>query len=324
MVDYKTYYNRLKEDLRTKMGRNVLTFLIFWVIATIFWFVMALNDEVQKDYKLPLSFLDFPENLTVISGEVPTVNVTVKDKGSALAKFAWGSAPQLKLNYSDFTKSKDNHLQLSSTQLSSAIRQIFGSSASLISIRPDSLYLHYTTNPGVPVRVVVDAEISTLPQYEQFGAPRASTDTVMIYSNLKERLHLKEIKTAPISLSRLADSTTVEVNLIVPEGMRAIPSTIKVTIPIEPLVSKTRKLNIEAINVPAGTRLIPFPSVVEATFLVPKSVYTTNSTTLKAVIDYKDVSAGKSTIPVKLSGVPAHYQNATLATREVEYLVEKD
>jgi len=324
MVDYRQYYKKIKEDLRTTTGRNVLTFFVFLVISTIFWFVMALNDELQKDYKVPLRLENFPKDMTIISGNVPVVNVTIKDKGSALAKFVWGANPVLELRYEDFSRPADNHLLLSEAQLNSALRGIFGSSASILAVRPDSLHLYYTTNPGIPVKVVVDADITTLPQYEAFGQPVISTDSVMLYSNLKERLQINELTTAPISLSRLSDTTTVEVSLIVPAGMRAIPETVTVTFPVEPLVSKTRRLNIEAVNLPPDTRLITFPAMVEATFLLPQSTYSTGTTSMKAVVDYNDIVPGTSTVPVKLTGVPPYYQSARLAANEVEFLIEKD
>lgn len=324
MVDYRKYYSKFKEDLRTTAGRNVLTFLVFLVISTIFWFLMALNDEIQKDYKVPLRLEEFPKNMTIISGNVPTVSVTIKDKGSALAKFAWGAKPVLKLRYDQFSRPSDYHLLLNEAQLNSALRGIFGTSASIVAVRPDSLHLYYTTNPGIPVKVIVDADITTLPQYEAFGAPKISTDSVLLYSNQKERLQIKELPTAPISLSRLSDTTTVEVSILVPEGMKAVPSTVKVTFPIEPLVTKTRKLKIEPVNVPGGIRLIPFPAIVEATYLLPKSTYSAANSSLRATVDYNDITSGKQTIPVRLSGVPPFYQSARLATPEVEFLIEQE
>lgn len=324
MVDYKKYYQELKEDLRTTAGRNVLTFLVFLLISTIFWFLMALNDEVQEDYKVPLRLEEFPKNMTIISGNVPTVNVTIKDKGSALAKFAWGSKPVLKLRYDEFSRPGDYHLLLSEAQLNSALRGIFGTSASIVAVRPDSLHLYYTTNPGIPVKVVVDADITTLPQYEAFGAPKISDDSVLLFSNQKERLQITELQTAPISLSQLSDTTTVEVSLLVPDGMKAVPSKVSVTFPIEPLVTKTRKLKIEPLNVPDGIRLIPFPAIIEASYLLPKSTYSAGNSSIRATIDYNDITPGRKTLPVRLSGIPPYYQSTRLATPEVEFLIEQE
>lgn len=324
MINFKASLKKFQRDLRTTTGRNVLTFLVFLLISTIFWFLMALNDEVQEDFKVPLRLENFPSDMTIISGNIPTVSVTIKDKGSALTKFVWGSTPTLRIHYDQFSRPTDNHLLLTESQLNSAIRGVFGSSASIVAIRPDSLHLYFTTNPGIPVKVVVDADISTLPQYETFGASRVSADSVLLYSNLKERTRIRELTTVPISLTDLSDTTTVEARLIVPDGMRAIPPTVKVTFPVEPLVSKTRKLKIEAINVPAGTRLIPFPALIEVTYLLPKSLYTHSTSPLRAVVDYNDIHPGVAKIPLRIVNVPSYYKSATPAMSEVEFLIEKE
>lgn len=323
MIDIKEYIEKARKELRSATGRNILTFLVFFIISTFFWFLMALNDEVQHDYQVPLRLEEFPQGVTVISGNVPTINVTVKDKGSALAKFSFGNDPVLKLRYDDFTRLPDNSLLLSEAQLNSSLRGIFGSSASIVATRPDSLHLSYTTNPGIPVKVVVDAEVTPLPQYELFGAPRLSRDSVMLYSNLKERTKIHHLSTLPISLTQLSDTTTVEVRLDVPEGMRAIPATVKVTFPVEPLVSKSRQLKIETINCPAGTSLIPFPATIEVSYLLPKSLYSQANTPLRAVVDYHDVSPGGKTIPVSIVGAPSYYKSLRPSTTAVEYLVER-
>ena len=322
-MDYKEIYHNLKEDLRTTTGRNVLTFLVFFLVAAAFWVLQALNDEVQKDFRVPLTLEDFPRNMTIISGNVPTLNVIVKDKGSALSKFAWGNNPSLTISYEDFTHHTDNYLLLSEAQLNSALHSLFGSSASIVSVRPDSLHLAYTTNPGIPVRVHIDADVATQPQYEVFGAMTLSQDTVHLYSNLKSRLKIKELNTVPITLTELSDTTVVEARIDVPEGMRAIPQTVRVTIPVEPLVSKTRKLRVEAINVPRDMTLLTFPQTVEVTYLMPKSLYSAQQTPLRAVVDYHDITSGVKNLPVKLHGIPSYYKSAQLATPSVEFLLER-
>lgn len=324
MIDYKSYIQKGKEQLRSTTGRNILTFLIFLVISTIFWFLMALNDEVQHDYKVPLRLEEFPKGVTVISGNIPFINVTVKDKGSALAKFSFGADPVLKLRYADFSHPADNSLLLTEAQLNSSLRGIFGNSASIVATRPDSLFLLYTTNPGIPVKVMLDAEVTPLPQYELFGQPRLSQDSVLLYSNLKERSKIKQLSTVPVSLTQLSDTTTVEVRIDVPNGMRAVPSTIKVTFPIEPLVSKTRHIKIETINVPQGMRLITFPATMEVSYLLPKSLYSHSNTPLRAVVDYNDITSGCKTVPVEIIDIPSYYKSVRPSIRDVEFLVERD
>lgn len=321
MKDLREIYMKLKEDLRSTKGRNVLTFLVFLVISAVFWLMLALNDEVQQDYKLPIQLIDFPEDLTILSGDVETLDVTIKDKGSTLAKFNWGNTPELKLRYDEFSHSRQYHMLYTGAQLSSALRGIFGSNSTIVAMRPDSLDLNFTTFPGVPVALTIDAEVHTLPQFIAYGEPYCDVDSVKLYSNLKGRFSVHSVSTLPISLSDLNDTATVVASIEAPEGMRVVPSSVTVKIPVEPLVSKTRKITLETRNVPSDSRLVPFPAVVEVTYLLPKSLYNTDSHTLKAYVNYERGTSAK-TLPVKIVGAPSYYKGLTVTPSSVEFVIE--
>ncbi len=322
-MDSRQLYDKLKEGLRTVKGRNALTFLVFLAISAVFWVLMALNDEVQHDYRLKLKLAGFPDNMTIISGANPTVSVSVKDKGSALMKFTWNTQPELTVNYDEFSKAGDHNLLMTQAQLNSAVRNIFGSSATIIAVRPDSLSLHYTTNPGVPVKVRIDADVRPAPSAVAFGRVTLSTDTVMLYSNSKERSRIKTLTTQPIILTGLTDTAHVSAALIVPPGMRAVPSQIKVTIPVEPLVTKTRKVEISQRNVPAGKRLVTFPSMAEVDYLLPKSLYNSDASPVKAVVDFSAYRPGEKKLPVTVLPLPNYYRFVSVRPSEVEFVIEE-
>lgn len=322
-MDSRQLYDKLKEGLRTVKGRNALTFLVFLAISAVFWVLMALNDEVQHDYRLKLKLAGFPDNMTIISGANPTVSVSVKDKGSALMKFTWNTQPELTVNYDEFSKAGDHNLLMTQAQLNSAVRNIFGSSATIIAVRPDSLSLHYTTNPGVPVKVCIDADVRPAPSAVAFGRVTLSTDTVMLYSNSKERSRIKTLTTQPIILTGLTDTAHVSAALIVPPGMRAVPSQIKVTIPVEPLVTKTRKVEISQRNVPAGKRLVTFPSMAEVDYLLPKSLYNSDASPVKAVVDFSAYRPGEKKLPVTVLPLPNYYRFVSVRPSEVEFVIEE-
>ncbi|MDE6528383.1 MAG: hypothetical protein K2L78_04995 [Muribaculaceae bacterium] len=312
-----------KEGLRSTKGRNILTFFVFLAISTVFWFLLALNDDVQEDYKLPVTLEDFPSDVTILSGYNPVLSLTVKDKGSSLMKFSWGHTPKMKLRYEDFSRPNDTTLLLSSSQLNSAVRGIFGTGATIVSMRPDSLKLSYTTQPGVKVAVNIRSDIRTLPQYIYSGHGIASADSVMLYSNSSARFKVHYIPTKLVTLADLTDTVTVDAKLEVPPGMRAVPSTIKVSFPVEPLVSKQQSVPVEVKNVPYGERVVTFPSMIDVSYLLPKSLYGGDAIAIKAVVDYNDITSASKTLPVTISKLPSHCRGVSVHPSEVEYVVER-
>lgn len=322
-MDFKILYRRISEVLRTAKGRNVLTFLIFLAISTVFWFLLALNDDVQKDYTIPVSLEDFPPKVTLISGLNPTLGVSVKDKGSSLMKFSFGNDPKIRLRYDDFTRLNDSVLLINQSQLSSAVRSTFGAGVNIIGMRPDSLRIIYTENPGIKVPVRVVADIRTEPQYAYSGHPECNVDSVTIYSNSPGRFELNYISTKRIVLANLADTTSVETPLSVPSGMRAIPSTVRVQFPVEPLVSRTQKVPVEVVNRPYSRKLVTFPPVVEVSYLLPKSMYNVENLVVKASVDYNGASNDTKTLPVRISRLPAFVRGVTVTPAQVEYVIER-
>ncbi len=322
-MEVRKYYNGVKEGLRTAKGRNILTFVIFLAISTVFWFLLALNDDVQEDYKLPVTLENFPANVTILSGYNPTLSLTVKDKGSSLMRFSWGHTPKLKIRYDDFSKPNDTTLVLGSSQLNSAVRSIFGTGATIVSMRPDSLKLTYTNLPGVKVAVNVKSDIRTLPQYVYSGHGISATDSVMLFSNSPARFKVHFIPTKQITLANLTDTTTVEAKLDVPPGMRAVPASIKVSFPVEPLVSKQQSVPIEVKNIPYGERVVTFPAMVEVSYLLPKSMYGGDALSIKAAVDYNDITSSSRTLPVSISKLPSHCKGVGVHPSEVEYVVER-
>ncbi len=318
------YIHQISEKLRSEKGRDFLTFLIFLVISAFFWLLLTLNEDVQQDYSIPLEISDIPANTTLLTGENATVNVTVQDKGSAFSKFNFGVSPRLKIRFNEFQHLNDSILLLTPLQLNQAVRNLFGISTTILSMRPDSLRFLYTRLPGVKTKLVIDGKFETQPQFALSGTPKLSADSVMIYSTSRRRARQAVIRTEPISVSNLSDTTVVTARVMVEPGMKAVPSLVKITIPVEPLVGREIEIPVTPLHVPAGLRLVTFPANVKLFYLLPKSTYSNDniSTTIRATVDYRETAGNPNSIPVKLSNVPSDYRSVSVNPGNVEYMIE--
>jgi len=323
-LELQIIIKNIREGLRSTKGRNVLTFLIFLLISTVFWVLLALNDYVQKDYAVPVFIEDFPDGTTILSGQNPVLSITVKDKGSDLMKFSWGHNPSMKLNFADFAQPNDSTLLLSQTKLNSAVRSIFGTGATIVATRPDSLKLLYTSQPGVKVALNVRSNIHTQPQYIYAGHPVTAVDSVMLYANSPDLYKIQSLSTTEVTLANITDSITMNVKVAVPKGMRAIPSSVRVTFPVEPLVAKKLTVPIKVVNVPIGVRLLTFPSMTEVSYLLPKSMYGSEIPDIQATVDFNQITPASTTLGVSLQKLPEQYRSITLNPAEVEFVVEHD
>ncbi len=320
----KNIFQHIKQQLSSRMGRNTLTFLVFLAISTLFWLLTSLNDEIQKDYELGIEIDRLPKDMTLLSnqGTLPKVTVSVRDKGiSLLSKQLLGTST-LHIDYRDFYDNDNGRLSLTESQLNSNIRQIFGSTSTITNLSPDSLSISYTTLPPIKVPLIVKTRITPKPQFILSGQVIPSTDSVLVYMSPDFDSEMSALSTEIISMSNINDTTTVTAQIIKPAGCRTVPSEIKVTIPVEPLVTKSFDIPVEAVNLPEGLNIVTFPSTVKFNCLVPMSIYNSASYPVKAYADY--AKRQDNIIPLELSILPDNYHSGTISPQNVEYVLEQN
>lgn len=311
--------DRVSTALRSSRGKDVLTYLMFVAVAFVFWVLMSLDTEVQRDFEVPMEVTEVPDSVTLIGQLPPTLAVSVKGKDSQLLRFMWGKMSPVKFKWAD--NASDGSMKLPGARLDSRLREYFGTGVEIVSCRPDSLRIPYTTQPGVKVKLLVQAEIHPNLQYIVSGAPYADVDSVTLYSVNGIPHSLKVVSTEPIVKSDLKDTTRYEVKVKPIAGVRIIPDKVTVTVPVEPLIARKRMAVIEAQGVPEGKNLVTFPSKVEVSYLVPMSAYN-DEYPLKAFVEYNDVKKAGNKIPVTLSMLPSIYHSVSFSPESVEYIIE--
>jgi len=308
--------------LRSPRGRDTMMFLLFVAISCILWAVLSLNDEKQYDLRLPMRITNVPDSVTLISPGPEALSVSLRAKGTQLMKMTVGRMPTVNVDFRAFRS--DGTVHLSATDLKGLVRNATGGSQ-VSMVYPDSLSLPYTTHKGIRVPVRLDYKVTAGPQSALTGRPRLSADSVLLYTAGSAPDRADAVSTEPIHLLGIDKNTTLRVKLMAPRGTRLIPDSIDVTFEVEPLIFKSRKLVIEPINVPEGTKLITFPAQIDVFFMVPVSGYRQSDNHFRVVADYRTIRQGTGSRNVKLSliNVPSNFQNAHLSADSAEYIIER-
>ncbi|MCM1110485.1 MAG: hypothetical protein NC336_04705 [Clostridium sp.] len=312
---------RISGAVHSSRGKDVLLYLLFVCIAFVFWLLLSLDTEVQRDYDVPLAIENVPDSVTFISTVPPTINVGVQAKGSQLLQYSWGHLGTMKINFEDYVVD-DNDWKLPPNKLESRVRDYFGNGVMINSIRPDSLNVVYTTLPGERVKVNIVSDITTNLEYILSGDLTANFDSVFAYSP-EQTAPLSSVETDRIVRRDLKDTTYVEVKLRSVPGVRLIPDRVRVCIPVEALTLKKQEIRIETENVPENCNLLTFPSKVEISYLVPISRFKDNDP-VEAYVDYNEIRSGRSHLRVHLSLLPHSMQHVTLSQDSVEYIIDRD
>lgn len=313
---------RLKAALRSNRGRDIMLYLLFVAISFVFWMFMSLDAERQRDFDIPFELTDIPDSVVTISQPPREISVSVKAKDTQLLRFMWGKQAPIRYKWADYVKDENTFL-IPHSKLDSKLRDYFGAAVQIVSFRPDSVRLDYTTGPGVKVKLLVQADVRSALQYIQSGAITANVDSVTLYSTTDLPHSLQAVSTEMIVKSELKDTARYEVKVKPIAGVRIIPDRVTVTIPVEPLILRKRMVQIDCINLPEGKTLVTFPSQIEVSYLVPMSAYS-DDYPIKAFVDFYDTALPGDRIPVSLSAIPAIYRSVSQSTDNVEYIIENN
>lgn len=297
-------------------------FLLFVVISTILWAVLSLNEDVQRDIRMPLKITNIPDSVTLINRGPEALSVSLRGKGTQIMKMSAGGAPTLNVDFRAFRS--NGTVRLSNADMKALVRNATGGSQVIV-VYPDSLSLPYTTHSGYRLPVRLDYKVTAAPQAALVGQPHVQPDSADLFlaSNVKLPDNITSISTEPIRMSTLQTTTTRRVKLIVPAGTRAIPDSVDVTFEVEPMIFKSRKVVIEPVNVPENIKLITFPAQIDAFFMVPTSAYSRSATNFRVVADFRGIKPGARMVKLNLVDVPSQLKNVQLSADSAEYIIER-
>lgn len=308
--------------LRSSRGKDIFIFLLFLGMSYVFWLILTLNDDMQRDLKVKFEIDNVPADVTFISEVPQDLLVSVRDKGTVLTNYTWGGTPSLKINYSDLTyDGVKDRVMLGEQQLSAKVRSIFGSSTQIISMKPDSLSLVITNRPASTAIVEPQIDVTPAPQCVISGPIIISPDTVTVYSARHLRIRPKAVKTVRISRTDIKDTLSIEARILPEPGTRVVPDKVMITVPVEPLISKKRDVQIRIIGAADPNSIVLFPSRVMVSYLLPMSLYNSENGIITVSANFSKRSDGK--IPLELGALPEYYHGVELSTDSVEYLIEQ-
>lgn len=125
----------------SRIIKDFLVFLIFLVVAALFWLILSLNDDAIQSYKVSLKIKNVPDSISFNTAVPNEIDVKVKGRGMNLFKFTLTGDPELRLDYDEFVK--EGKLHVSNENLVSSLNEVFGASSNIVSVHPDSISLKF-------------------------------------------------------------------------------------------------------------------------------------------------------------------------------------
>ena len=306
----------------TPAFHDIALFCVFVAISALFWVILALNDNAQDSFNVKVSVINCPDSVTFISDIPERVHVGVRDKGTVIWRNQFRH-PSLNINFKEYASG--GVLKFTQADMMAQLKTIFGSGATITSTSLDSLNLIYTTNKGKRVPVVVQARVVPSSGNVIEGQLKPAPSNVLVYGTQSELDTIHKVLTQLINIKDISETTEIDVPIKRIEGVRILPSKVKVKIPVEPLVRKEALVTITPVNVPQGESLLLFPSKVPVEYYVAMSrLNEDDDPYIELQVDHDEVKRTTDKLKVTVISYPERLKNLSLKNDSVEFTIVKN
>lgn len=326
MDNLRSILRAVRNFLFSSANREFLIFFAFLVLSGIFWLLMTLNENYEREFVIPVRISNVPKNVVLTSDETDTVKITLSDKGLVLVGYMYGEGIRpLSVSFKNYAKQNGSGT-ITAAELQKMMLHQLSASTGITSIKPDKMefFFNYGLNKKVPVRYSGHVD----PEDPYFLSNVAySPDSVTIYASQEKLDSLNVVYTEPLNLTDFRDTTSVTCNLQKMKGVKIVPGEVKVSFFTDVLTEESvDDVPIVGVNMPPGKVLRTFPSKVSVSFVTGVSQFKRLSAKhFKVVVDYNEIASHPSDkCKLYLKSVPHGISRPSLSLQQVDYLIEEE
>lgn len=313
----------IRNFLRINDAREFLVFLLFLLVAFIFWYLMTMNHEYEMTYTVKLELKHVPDNVVLTEPLPEEMKVVLRDQGDKLVEYkARGKMKSLNLDYRQYAPM--GHTAIYGAELNKLLSTKLASSTQIVSTSLDTLQYYAADVRGVKLPLRLRGTITADRQYA-IEHVELSPDSVTVFASRQVTDTMTAVYTPYVRCAALTDSVHQVLELGNGEwGIRYSPSTVQLSVAVSPYVSKTVMVPVVGYMFPYGQQLKTFPSKVKVSFRVTlddfREVTDEDFSVLVRHSQICDNASGKVTLA--LDEMPDNITDVVIEPTEVDYLIE--
>lgn len=325
MFEEKRTILRKRNKVRTPMVREVLTFLVFILMAAIFWFVYELSKPREVEMQFQVKCTNLPAGYILSDSVSKSITVKVKDIGLYLVYYKMthlddSLVVDLSNNYP-----ADLHFEIARKELKRMLSDKLPASFTIKNIYPRRIHIKLGHLSKRTLPVVIAGKIRFSQQYTCGGDIKINPSEVQVYGPKAILDTMKAVYTEPLNIKNISSKTETTVVLAHKNSIQITPTKVDITIPVELFTEKKMVIPVEGLHMPSNIELRTFPATVSVTFFVGLSMFhKVSANDIHAYVDYNSLinnKQGKQKIDILCNH--NYISNIRISNRIVEYILEE-
>jgi len=331
--------NGLRKPISRNSNMNILAFVFFLVLSTIFWLLLAINKIYVETISFPLKFENFPERRVQV-GDLPNrLYLTVETSGIEILKHKIRSTinpiniNMVECSIFPLSKKDSSKFYVLTNLERQQIASQFKSEMRIMEINPDTLYFQFDFLKIKEVPIEANVEIICEQQYMLVGKPSFEVDSATARGPSSIIDTLQAIYTKKEILENVESPVNKNIQLVRIPGvsLAKIPKTdidkwkVRIIADVDKFTETKTTVPVIPKNVPDTLKLKTFPRTVSISYHIPLKLFeTVSAEDFQMTVDYNlinPVTADK--LKLTLDRKPDNVVILGWQPKNVEYILEK-
>lgn len=311
--------------LKSIKSRKLNVFGLFFLLAFIFLIVTKLSKTYTETIPLKISYVNLPEEHSLITTKDSVVKVVVKSYGFNLLPYVLFSQ-SLKIDFKNDVSLKNNQYVWQSKQNIQTINKQFKNSVEILSVRPDSLVFPFQTLTVKMVPVRLNSKIDFALGYDVVDNIKIKPDSVKVIGpkNLVSKVDYVNTKTLTLKNVNTSFEKVLTINFRPKdENVYLSEKSIKVSGEVGKFTEGLLEIPVSITNLPANTNINFFPKTITVIYYVSLDNYSKiKATDFKVECDFAEINNSNRTfLTPKLVKTPIQIKSARLKQDKVEFIL---
>lgn len=311
----------MAKEEQNKGVRGLSGMIIFILIAALLWLIIKLSDTYTVTVPFAIHYVDIPAS-QLIEDNDEEVNVTVSTTGFKLLNYYFKTKPNRKIDISlkevKYKINEDKTYSYSSRFIIEKVGEMLASNTSDITVTDDVQYFKMSRLASKNVKIVPETSFSFEKQYNYYGEPSATPDSITIYGSVENVNNTKEIRTQVVTRKNVNQNVVTKAKIAIDESLNADINEVEVSVNVE---KYTESEVVVPLTIPGNIKMHLYPDRVAVRYIVAMKDYAIiNNMSFKAVVDTTDMFFN-DVLPVELVLYPNNTQIIGIDPKEVEYIV---
>ncbi len=317
-VRFRSLYQKVKMFFR---DRNLATFCLFLLFATILWFGHSMNSVRERAVDIPIEYIGIPDNV-VFNEALPTsIRIVVRDQGRRLREYKKANFSPIQFDLSAQLKSAAGQVTIYSEQIRQRITDQLKGTTKLQRIEPETIVRDFHKEKHKKVKVIFTGQLQPAVQYQITSKAVVKPEQVMIYAPKEILDTIRYVYTEKQVFHNVKDSFCAEVPLIVPKGCRVGCPNVQVSAFAGQYTEKSFTVPIVPKGVPKDVHLRTFPAVANVVVKV-EMVHFNDVSESDVEVHCSFPQSESVLLPIEVVTKNSYILGYRVSPQEVEYIIE--